>query len=88
VVHDFGKLEDARFPHIHGQADESFTIGSIVRIIPKVVEQKKGKPLKNRLAKATVDTAMSWVKVLLLVLLTMRGRTRAKVGPSPYEVIT
>ena len=43
--------------------------------------------IKNKLTKATTDTGMSWVKVLPLVLLTMRGRTRTKVGLSPYEVL-
>ena len=50
------------------------------------VERENG-TLKNKLAKAAADTGMSWLKVLPLVLLAMRGRTRVKVGLSPYEVL-
>lgn len=37
--------------------------------------------------KAAADTGMWWLKVLPLVLLAMRGRSRVKVGLSPYEVL-
>ena len=49
--------------------------------------ERANQTLKGKLTKLMAETNLSWVQVLPLALMYMRGRTNATLGLSPYEIL-
>uniref|UniRef100_A0A7N8WJ00 ribonuclease H n=1 Tax=Mastacembelus armatus TaxID=205130 RepID=A0A7N8WJ00_9TELE len=50
--------------------------------------ERANQTLKTKLTKLMAETQLSWVKVLPLALMFMRGRPHKTTGLSPYEILT
>ena len=49
--------------------------------------ERANQSLKGKLTKLQAETNLSWIQVLPLALMYMRGRTNATLGLSPYEIL-